>query len=81
MVQVYLVVAIIVATAIFAATAAVHPRESSHNGTIAIIAGALWPALLLGLLELSLVVAVSRPFRTATARPVMLSSAPQSPWR
>ena len=80
MIHIYALVAITASVVIFAVAEAASPGESGHHGTIAVIAGALWPALLLGLLELLLVVAVSRPFRSATARPAVVSLAPQSPW-
>ena len=80
MIHTYALVAIAASVAIFAVAEAASPGEAGHHGLIAVIAGFRWPALVVGLLELSLVVAVSRPFRTATARPAMVSLAPQSPW-
>ncbi len=80
MIHIYALVAITASVAIFAVAEAASHSESGHHAIIAVIAGALWPALLLGLLELSLVVAVSRPFRTASPRPALVSLVPQSPW-
>ena len=80
MIHTYALVAIAASVAIFAVAEAASPGEAGHHGLIAVIAGFRWAALVVGLLELSLVVAVSRPFHTATAPPAMVSLAPQSPW-
>ena len=64
----YIVVSALVAVSVFLAAnwfREQHVAAPDHSGVTAVLAGLLWPALLLGLMELALVCCASRGTRSA----------------
>lgn len=68
---VYGVVAALVACSIFLASNWFRPQHVAapeHSGATAVLAGLLWPALLIGITELAVICCAGRRFRTAPHR-------------
>ncbi|MDT5092796.1 MAG: hypothetical protein QOH60_2159 [Mycobacterium sp.] len=71
MLSIYLCVGLLTAVTVFAIADSYHSRDAHHGPSVAtysalsVVAGALWPILLVGLIEFACVMLIARRIRTA----------------